>query len=215
MIDLWPFCSPDRENLTVPFSRGQYTYATNGHIVVRVPRRADVPENPKAPDIEKIGLEAPTNLRPLPHYTLPTGRKCLRCRGAGRAYDCDKCEGSGWSQCSHCNSEIECKECHGAGQIARPEEGQNLQLADCAECSGSGVVFDMRPVVFLTPEIAIAYRYAALLLTIPGLQVCLEKRKGQSAIPFTFHGGDGWLMPIRGDKPREGIDVVAYETVPA
>jgi hypothetical protein len=30
-----------RYDLSQPFSRGQYTYATNGHIIVRLPRIAE------------------------------------------------------------------------------------------------------------------------------------------------------------------------------
>jgi hypothetical protein len=43
-IDLKPFCSRKREILSAPFSVGNHTYATNRHICVRIPRRADVPE---------------------------------------------------------------------------------------------------------------------------------------------------------------------------
>ncbi len=46
MIDLKPFCGDNdiRYYLNEPFSEGEFTYATNGHILIRVPRRDDVPE---------------------------------------------------------------------------------------------------------------------------------------------------------------------------
>lgn len=56
-LDLNQFCDPtSREpgrDLSVPFSLNEHTYATNGHICVRVPRRPDVPENNKAPKADE------------------------------------------------------------------------------------------------------------------------------------------------------------------
>jgi len=51
--DLKKYCSKDetRPYLHEPFSRGEWTYATNGHIAVRVPKLADVPEPQKVVDI--------------------------------------------------------------------------------------------------------------------------------------------------------------------
>jgi len=51
-IDLKLFCDPNdpvRPWLGQPFSAGAWTYATDGHIAVRVPRLEDVAENPAAP----------------------------------------------------------------------------------------------------------------------------------------------------------------------
>ncbi|MDE1904981.1 MAG: hypothetical protein KGH75_00840 [Rhodospirillales bacterium] len=42
-IDLLRFCNPERE-VAEPFSAGAFTYACNGHVMVRVARRAEVPE---------------------------------------------------------------------------------------------------------------------------------------------------------------------------
>ena len=55
MIDLLKFCSREgtRWNLRVPFSKGEYTYATDGHLAIRV-ARTDAPENLNAPDCERI-----------------------------------------------------------------------------------------------------------------------------------------------------------------
>jgi hypothetical protein len=53
-VDLNLFCDPERRNLSVPFSLNGHTYASNGHIIVRVPRRPDIPENKEAPNAEKL-----------------------------------------------------------------------------------------------------------------------------------------------------------------
>jgi hypothetical protein len=56
-INLPPFCarkSDCRYYLRRPWSRDGHTYATDGRIAVRVPRRDDIPENEEAPDLERI-----------------------------------------------------------------------------------------------------------------------------------------------------------------
>ena len=51
-IDITPFCaSPEANRCQIerPWSRGKWTYATDGKIVVRIPRDPEVPENKLAP----------------------------------------------------------------------------------------------------------------------------------------------------------------------
>ena len=51
-IDLTPFCAqPEAHRCQIesPWSRGKWTYATYGNIVVRIPRDPEVPENKLAP----------------------------------------------------------------------------------------------------------------------------------------------------------------------
>ncbi len=49
------FCkNPTSERFARPWSRGKYTYSTDGKILVRIPRRDGVPENPDAPDAELL-----------------------------------------------------------------------------------------------------------------------------------------------------------------
>lgn len=73
--DLSHFCytEDDRPHLKRPWSRGDFTYATNGHVLVRVPRRADTPDNDAAPDVEgrilsKLSFD---DLRPVAIPRLP------------------------------------------------------------------------------------------------------------------------------------------------
>lgn len=74
-IDLSHFCytEDDRHNLKRPWSRGDFSYATNGHIMVRVPRRQDLAVNDAAPDVEgrilsKLSFD---DLRPITIPRLP------------------------------------------------------------------------------------------------------------------------------------------------
>jgi hypothetical protein len=57
MIDLTPFCGKDYPH---PFTQGDYTYATNLHVLVRVPKREDVPINADIPvwDLAKTFIRA-------------------------------------------------------------------------------------------------------------------------------------------------------------
>ena len=49
-LDLQPFCCTSRHQIMQPFSIGAFTFATDGVVCVRVPRRPDIPERDEAPD---------------------------------------------------------------------------------------------------------------------------------------------------------------------
>lgn len=75
LIDLSHFCytEDDRPTIQQSWSRGDFTYATNGHVAIRVPRLRDVPENDRAPDVEgrilsKLSFD---DLRPIAIPRLP------------------------------------------------------------------------------------------------------------------------------------------------
>jgi hypothetical protein len=80
-IDLKPFCWPDNQLLSAPFSIGDHTYASNGHICVRIPRRPDVPEVKETPDTSrlylapKFFLDSVCDYRQLAPLNLPAVRK--------------------------------------------------------------------------------------------------------------------------------------------
>lgn len=105
--DLRRFCAEAddiRCYLCQPWSWGEWTYATNGHIMVRVPRMADVPENEKAPDGEAVmGKQvSPKNWIPVPAATMPPDVECEDCNGTGIAqcnlghdHDCENCGHTG------------------------------------------------------------------------------------------------------------------------
>ena len=113
MLDLQQFCStdPDRPQMHAPFSSAAWTWATNGHILVRVPRRDDVPENPEAPNVKKVWDGAKWGAwRPAKRVDLPPARfnTCDECNGRGWEHDCPSC------QCT-------CEECGGEGKIERTD----------------------------------------------------------------------------------------------
>lgn len=107
-IDLSKFCGNDmtREYLSKPFSVGQFTYATNGHVMLRVPRRPDAAEQTIDAkwDAPFAALDK-TTFSPLA-LDLPKARaemECSACEGEGREHECSDCE-------------HECPDCHGTGK---------------------------------------------------------------------------------------------------
>ena len=85
------FCEKESFNgkLDNPFSLGEFSYATNGHIAVRVPRLESVGEIERPADVERVfrsnaeALEG--NMRVLRATVPPAERTACRC--------CDACNG--------------------------------------------------------------------------------------------------------------------------
>jgi hypothetical protein len=103
-VELNKFCDRKRCepgcDISVPFSLNGHTYATNGVIAVRVPRRPDVPENKEAPKgIERLPWDfSRIKFGPLPE-PKPLPDKCMWCNGRGYQHDCPKCR----CKCEHCD----------------------------------------------------------------------------------------------------------------
>jgi hypothetical protein len=111
MIDLMKFCGDKKHRVAIgePFSLGEWSYATDGHILIRVPRRIDIPEREKVPDVERIwpkGVE--TTFRSPKVTVLPPKEEV----------DCDICDGRGFKHdCPDCT--CECEECNGTGLLSK------------------------------------------------------------------------------------------------
>ena len=106
--ELKRFCGRDpfRPYLDNPISRGEWTYATDGHIAVRVPRTEKTIDTPNYyPPIETLPFaDAKTIFTPVPNIIFPETdmRECERCNGRGRQHDCPNCM-------------CECENCAGTG----------------------------------------------------------------------------------------------------
>lgn len=98
MVNLQQFCStdPERPYLDRPWSRGEFTYATNGHILARVPRVADIEERSEAPDATKVTNKVDFAVRfdLVALVDLPPSEmmECVACDGRGTEHDCESCE---------------------------------------------------------------------------------------------------------------------------
>lgn len=108
-LDLQKFCStdPTRPYLEKPFSHGSFTYATNEHIMVRLPRQDGIPEQTKEAkwDAPFKGFEdatfSPKKVK-LPPSPVQQG-DCEECEGRGTDHACPNC------QCT-------CDACNGSGK---------------------------------------------------------------------------------------------------
>ncbi len=106
------FCSADRDRhyFRHLWSRGEFTYSTNGHVLIRVPRLDNVGENELAPDCDRFFVKALTQakLMSVPAFDIPEieDEDCEACDGSGLAHHdcpacecvCDDCEGSGFKK---------------------------------------------------------------------------------------------------------------------
>lgn len=108
MIDLQQFCStdPGRPALLRPWAVGDKAYASNGHIIVRVRSRADIPESDAAPNAPKLfEAHAVTDLSPV-RISLP----------APAEKECDDCDGGQVHSCPTCH--CVCPTCNGTMKVA-------------------------------------------------------------------------------------------------
>ena len=106
------FCAKDSfdRRLDNPFSRGAFTYATNGHIMIRIARLESVGEIERPPDVDGVVLANAAALegtmRPLraPVPLSSGAEECEACQGTGYEHDCPDCS---------CN----CPICGGTGKL--------------------------------------------------------------------------------------------------
>ena len=109
-VNLDLYCDRERRypahDISVPFSLNGHTYASDGHIAVRVPRRPDIPENKEAPNVEeRLSWDfSRIKLGPMPEPELLPDR-CGWCGGRGKEHQCPSC----------C---CECKYCKGSGALS-------------------------------------------------------------------------------------------------
>ena len=167
---LQQFCSTDesRSFLLKPWNRGEYCYATDGRIIVRVARRADCKENPDAPDAEAVmgdvstGEFAPLPVEPPERWGKP----------------CDVCDGSGFFKktcdMGHVHN-VKC-DCEAGRVFCRPG-GEPYSRVSIGHCQVNALFLIK---INLLPNPVIA----------PG-------RTPSDPLRFKFDGGCGNLMGLR------------------
>ena len=87
-------------NLTEPWSAGEWSYATDGFVIVRVPRQADIPERKNVPDVGELlrAFAGPEPTLDIPEFPEPKHKGCADCAGRGTYNDgvvCEDCDGTG------------------------------------------------------------------------------------------------------------------------
>jgi hypothetical protein len=131
-MNLDVFCDPNvaRFDLSIPWVIGDWKYATNGIIAVRIP--ADTPEvhqETKRPDAAKLFLDFPKCCKPWPSLEHEEV-ECRECTGCGMLLEeCEHCDGFG-TRVAKNNRKIKCKLCKGRGKI--------ITKTVCVMCAGTG-----------------------------------------------------------------------------
>ena len=197
-IDLNKFCSIDKDktriNINQPWSRGEYTYATNGVIIIRVSRLPNVPENPVAPDGDNIFLQSAKALKrtwhTIPPYTLER-KPCKDCKGNGYFQKCDNCEGKGYVG----KNDRDCSDCDGEGfkSCAKLAPG----AYPCEDCDGEGRGRPECCVDFMAGAKILARlqgAYLELVKDFPHVQLGIAGH--MDPVIIRFDSGEGLIMPI-------------------
>lgn len=166
-IDLKAFCG-DRVDIDHPFSIGEWTYALNGHIGIRVPRRSWYDRtHPNRDAVTNLfaGHELVKFLRAefphLPAKLHPKKIECRTCHGTGKEHDCPDCE-------------CECNNCEGTGKV----ESGVMQSIDV-----NGTALDVE--------------YVRMMRNLPDIRIQSDKVNECEKMMFTFDGGQGVVMALR------------------
>lgn len=187
------FCSKDdnRPAISKPFSQGEYTYATDANVLIRVPKIIDIPEVENSPNAEELfKTEEPKEYFNLPEeLNNPTYKVCEQCKGKKSA-ECHECKGMGILEfdSDYNYYEVTCQTCDG------------LAYSECDKCNGKGKI--LIPKHFKIGEGFFSAEY--LLLCRIYLLNCKIGPCGKfKSAKIMFDGGEGLLMTMR---PPEGTE---------
>lgn len=194
-LDLLRFCNKrdERSYLREPFSIGLHTFATNGQIIVRVPRIDGIPDgtHKAAEMVSNLFAKMVSRFHPIPHHVRPKQKGCYHCQGLGNVKTCYECDGEGtvWFNNDYNTYQFECNTCDGLASIPS-SEGDACEL-----CYGKGKVHDRMSHVRIG-KAAIASRLLHLITDLPGVQI-QQPTEEMGPVAYRFAGGDGFVMPMR------------------
>lgn len=204
MINIHAFCnSEDSANellkkMKLPWSSDDHTFASNGHVLVRVNRldgiAVDEDLNKDISDTIDLLIQ-PSCVEPVSIPDLPDEKPCPRCVGTGYTYErkCPECDGDGIVVFENDFNiyECDCDTCGGGG-VLRGKEGEKVP---CDLCEGT-----RRDEKHELSRIAIgntgfSVRVLRELKQLDGVKI--YPFNDDSPSYFTFVGGDGLVMPCQ------------------
>lgn len=200
-MDLQQFCSTNENhpNIQKPFSRSKWTYATNGHILIRIPRVAGFDEDKGPKEVEALFDEAEARTavmlwQPLPEFELEY-MDCDWCDCKGHVKPCPvfddpqaKCSNGENKECEKYNEDCTigcgpsdkgafvCEVCDGDKRIKL--QGKHIVQGALSKVQISAIYLDM-------------------IKDLPNVHIA--PHDATSAIRIKFDGGEGLLMPVRMD----------------
>jgi len=168
---------PTRNAICEAWSRGKFSYATDGYILVRIPRLSEIPDKETGPDVDNIfPKDDPWEWFILSEIPIEDQPICSSCDGVAVDLKCPNCNGRGKYKSE--KKEYDCEECDGKGKI------------DCSKCLGTGKL--------LPVGIGNSHFNYALLKKLQIISSCKIGPMGASDPAWLkFDDGDGLLMPIR------------------
>jgi hypothetical protein len=128
------FCAPagiDRDNLAKPFTIDEHTYATDGHILVRIPGRLADPPGPETENAANISKKA---MADAVFGLNPQAKNILLPKYEAPMILCNKCDGQGKTKA------VECPSCGGRGEVELDGPYNVEYGAECVICEGAGHV---------------------------------------------------------------------------
>lgn len=200
LTELQKFCDTNTYHeaygITEPFSRGEWTYATNLHICVRIPRISAIThEASVSKSAEKLFADAKARTavwQPLPDFEL-------------KRFVCNTCGGTGYMQrCSACDH-LEYKCFNGESKICKQYDdycvkgcAKDAELSfKCEDCDGSGEI--KLPGKYIVQgsngTTQISAIYLDMIKDLPNVMIAPYDET--SGFLFRFDGGEGMLMPMR------------------
>jgi hypothetical protein len=195
----WPsildsFLGKNDKRFCHPFSWDEWTGATDGYAIVRVPRIKGIDDPPHFPVEVLILPWEPTQIGEwvdLPKYDPPIRLPCLSCEGSGQVRLCPECAGAGkvqWRTRFNDYSD-ECKTCHAAGYVG----GKGKK---CNNCDGEGLTYILDEMAggFCKDEYDINIFLLEKIKKLPGVKLYTAHTKGM--FHFRFAGGEGLLMGL-------------------
>lgn len=193
-MNLSMFCSNERNILKQPFNIGDYTYASDGHIIVRIEKQTVFLDTKRDFADRVLGLpwEKTTNIvnpSKVPLFSIEGISCCRFCRGKGFAQDCEECGGGGTVCFSndHNNYEFTCKSCGGNGS-----EGVDSGTP-CPHCLGTS--HNLSDNGIMVGDRKVSLMNLVRLERLAGVKLNVEC-DNRAVIPFSFDGGVGMIVPM-------------------
>jgi hypothetical protein len=189
MINLKSFCLAGHHITSEPWSCGEYSFASDGEVLVRVPRIDGFEEFNRNPDwilpTFKLPISSPE--ASIPEELLAM-RKCEGCTDGRKPIPCEECEGKGqvYAHTDHNRYDVECMSCEGGKVI--PES------MVCDRCEGTGKVRCNSNVKI--GELFYSATSLAKIVSLPSLRFF---QGNERAARFEFDGGDGLIAGSRMD----------------
>lgn len=188
------FCSKERSGISSPFSQGAYSYATDGMIIIRVPKLEAIPER-ETPFIDKLSFHIDPSCQSIDvKVDLEDYKKiqCHKCEDlAPDEVHCEECEGEGIviTETDYNQYENECLSCDGSGL-----DNNHFGRKTCYVCKGKRFFYSPKSAV----KIGDAHIHIDFFLLTQNLKNVRFVPFGTiNPVKFVFDGGCGLIMPLR------------------